>query len=147
MATPRVASGVLILRGRSVLMVRPSYKDHWEIPGGYAEPGESPGAACRREIREEIGLDAHGLRFAAVDWAPDDSEGDKLLFLFADPALHGLDADALRFPDGELLAARYVELTDLENVTVARLARRVRETAESLLAGGSPLYLEHGSHP
>lgn len=28
----------------------------WELPGGLLEPGESPEACCRRELREEAGL-------------------------------------------------------------------------------------------
>src|SRR4051794_34297997 len=57
MATPRVAAGALIrdVEGR-ILLVKPTYKDGWDIPGGYVEPGESPADACNREIAEEIGL-------------------------------------------------------------------------------------------
>ena len=57
-ATPRVAAGALFFddAGR-VLLVHPTYKDTWDIPGGYVERGESPAAACRRELQEELGLD------------------------------------------------------------------------------------------
>ena len=30
------------------------YKDWWEFPGGKGEPGETPGDAIVREIREEV---------------------------------------------------------------------------------------------
>lgn len=57
-ATPRVAAGALFLdSGGRVLLVHPTYKDIWDIPGGYVERGESPAAACRREVAEELGLD------------------------------------------------------------------------------------------
>lgn len=70
-ATPRVAAGALFLdaEGR-VLLVHPTYKDTWDIPGGYVERGESPAAACQREILEELGIDRAPARLAAVDWAP-----------------------------------------------------------------------------
>ncbi|WP_230511641.1 NUDIX domain-containing protein [Salinispora arenicola] len=52
-ATPRVAAGALFLNNEGhVLLVHPSYKKHWDIPGGYVEPGESPRAACIREVEE-----------------------------------------------------------------------------------------------
>src|SRR2546427_4897446 len=58
MATPRIAAGVLFRDpdGR-VLLVKPTYKAGWDIPGGYVEPGESPKQAALREVREELGIE------------------------------------------------------------------------------------------
>src|SRR5262245_11295641 len=83
-ALARLAGGALFTDadGR-VLLVRPTYKDYWDIPGGYAEPGESPRAACVREVQEELGIappiDSQPL---VIDWAPLEGEGDKTLFVF-----------------------------------------------------------------
>ena len=51
----RAAAGVLFFDsdGR-VLVVHPTYKDEWEIPGGSLEPDESPFMACEREVKEEV---------------------------------------------------------------------------------------------
>jgi 8-oxo-dGTP diphosphatase len=33
------------------------YPDVWDLPGGHVEPGELPGAALARELREELAID------------------------------------------------------------------------------------------
>jgi 8-oxo-dGTP pyrophosphatase MutT (NUDIX family) len=33
------------------------YPDVWDLPGGHVEPGELPGLALVRELREELGID------------------------------------------------------------------------------------------
>src|SRR3954462_11446631 len=100
MARPRVAAGVLVhdAQGR-VLMVRPTYKDGWDIPGGYVEPDESPTAAAQREFQEELGVPRGPGRLLVVDWAPHPDEGDKLLFIFDGGPLANDDVSALT-PDG-----------------------------------------------
>jgi alpha-1,2-mannosyltransferase len=50
-----VADGKLLLARRS----RPAeLAGLWELPGGKVEPGETPEQALRRELREELGVDA-----------------------------------------------------------------------------------------
>ncbi|MCX4094848.1 NUDIX domain-containing protein [Nocardia sp. alder85J] len=77
MATPRIAVGIVVPNGPVVLMVKPTYKEHWDIPGGYVERGESPRAACEREVHEELGISIDGLHLAAVDWASCTIEGPR----------------------------------------------------------------------
>ncbi len=136
-ATPRVAAGALFFddQGR-VLLVHPTYKDTWDIPGGYVERGESPAAACRRELNEELGLDCSPQRLLAVDWAPSDHEGDKLLFLFD---CGQLDPDHITLDGRELDRWEWVETERLDQYVIDRIARRIRSTV-----AGDTRYLEHG---
>ncbi|MCL7457390.1 NUDIX hydrolase [Micromonospora sp. MSM11] len=144
-ATPRVAAGALFFDGEGrVLLVRPSYKNHWDIPGGYVEPGESPRAACMREIKEEMGLTTTIGSMLVVDWAPVEHEGDKLLFVFDAGSLTSEQEEAIRFADGELTEWRYVAAEDLEHHVPPRLVRRIC-TAIAARRSGSPTYAEHGS--
>ena len=46
--------GVLLVEGGVVLVRNP--RDEWELPGGRAEPGETPETALAREFAEELAL-------------------------------------------------------------------------------------------
>lgn len=58
----RLVAAALILRGDEVLICqrRPDQPMalQWEFPGGKLEPGESPEAALKRELEEELGITA-----------------------------------------------------------------------------------------
>ena len=145
MATPRVAAGALIRNPQGhLLLVRPTYKDGWDIPGGYVEPGESPGAACLRELKEEIGLTIAIGRLLVVDWAPHPAEGDKLLFVFDGGTMTDAEAAAL-VPDGvEIAEIRFHAEVGLEGRMPDRLSRRLRLAAEAARLGDT-IYAEHGA--
>src|SRR4051794_36656315 len=53
----RVATDVIIRdQDDRLLLVNPTYKPDWDLPGGMAEANEAPIEAAHRELREELGL-------------------------------------------------------------------------------------------
>src|ERR1700723_3528264 len=67
-----VSAGAMIFdpTGR-LLILKPTYKSGWTIPGGIMEAdGETPWQACRREVREECGIDVRSGRLACTDFRP-----------------------------------------------------------------------------
>ncbi len=149
LATPRVAAGALFFdpAGR-VLLVHPRYKGTWDIPGGYVERGESPAAACRREVAEELGFDRLRHRLVSVDWEPHGQQGDTIFFLF-DYGDLDTDEHRLLHLDGDKLNRwRWVELAQLDRYVNPRVARRIRSTADDAATDGTdPSYLENGEPP
>ncbi|MBI1758778.1 MAG: NUDIX hydrolase [Actinobacteria bacterium] len=146
MARPRVAAGVLIRDpGGRVLLVKPTYKDGWDLPGGYVEPGETPTQACVREAAEELGLAITPGGLLVADWAPHPAEGDKILFVFDGGVLTPDDPQPV--PDGvEIAEARFWPPEEFHALTPARLTRRLH-LAVTAVASGQPAYAEHGMAP
>lgn len=73
----RSASGV-VLRNHSgdILLVKPSYKDHWQLAGGMVDDLESPHSAALREVHEELGLRLDNVRLRVMDYVPSETLGD-----------------------------------------------------------------------
>ncbi len=58
---PASAGALLHDDGGRILVLKPTYKRGWTVPGGQMEEdGESPWEACRREVAEETGLTCGG---------------------------------------------------------------------------------------
>jgi 8-oxo-dGTP diphosphatase len=149
-AAPRVAAGVLYFDGAErVLLVHPTYKEGWELPGGYLMPGETPTSALRREILEELGTPLPVGELLVVDWAPSEREGDKVLFVFDGGELSEEQLAVIRVDGVEIDCYGYYGRTEIDGVLIPRLARRVHVAIEAKLQGGSGIragavYLEHG---
>lgn len=77
-----------------VLLVRHTYgRLNWELPGGGADPGESPDETAVREIREETGLEVRIDRLTGAYYEagprPGNDHGPILHFVFLVQAMHG----------------------------------------------------------
>ena len=144
-ATPRAAAGVLYFDGpERVLLVHPTYKEGWDLPGGYLMPGETPSSALRREILEELGAPLPFGRLLVVDWAPSEREGDKVLFVFDGGELREEQFAAIRVDGVEIDRCAYRGRGELDGLLIPRLARRVHAAIEAR-AAGETVYLEHGT--
>ena len=144
-ATPRTAAGVLYFDGAEhVLLVHPTYKEGWDLPGGYLMPGETPTSALRRELAEELGADLPIGDLLVVDWAPSEAEGDKVLFVFDGGELTEGQRVAIRVDGVEIDRYAYHHTSALDGLLIPRLARRVHVAVQAKASGGGTVYLEHG---
>ena len=73
--TPQLRVAAIIVRNRQILLVehRKRGEKYWVLPGGRLEGLETLDAALRRELHEELGLDAHVRELVIVSemLAPD----------------------------------------------------------------------------
>lgn len=84
---------VIVTASEGVLAIRRSDgTPPWTFPGGEIEPGETPAAAGRREVKEETGLDVVAGRILGKRVHP--QTGRQVIFLAARPARHA-DARAV----------------------------------------------------
>lgn len=51
------ASAVVVDETDRILLVKRTDNSHWTIPGGALDPGEDIATCCRREVKEESGLE------------------------------------------------------------------------------------------
>jgi 8-oxo-dGTP pyrophosphatase MutT (NUDIX family) len=66
---PASAGALIWSRTGRLLVLKPTYKGGWTLPGGVMEAdGETPWEACRREAREECGLDVSRGQLVCVDF-------------------------------------------------------------------------------
>src|SRR4051794_4148976 len=141
---PRVpaSAGALIYdeRGR-LLILKPTYKKGWTIPGGQIDPGESPWAACAREAHEECGLVVENGRLVCVDFRPQrpDRPGG-LRFLFDCGPLDSETQASIRLQDDEIEAHRFADLDDALELLSGPIRRRVAKAA----GANQCVYLEDG---
>lgn len=139
-----VAAGALFLDASSrVLLVEPTYKDTWEIPGGVVDVGESPRETCAREITEELALTRSPGRLLVVDHCRRPYvRWEGLRFVFDGGGLQPAEIARIVVPGDELRSFRFVDSEQLPELAAAPLATRVTVALQASI--GETLYLENG---
>ncbi|BFG78017.1 hypothetical protein PTKU46_60500 [Paraburkholderia terrae] len=105
---------VAIYVGRALLLVKSSYRPEWNFPGGSLQPGETPDAAARREMEEEIGLSSYALRPAGSVCGNWEGRRDRVHFF----ELHLDRMPELRLDNREIVAARLASPEELHGIAL-----------------------------
>lgn len=138
------AGAVLLNSDQNILLVKPTYRQKWLLPGGIVEAHESPGAACVREVKEELGLGIcleHLLCIEYRSTAPPKTES--LQFIFYCGILTSSQIEQITLPPDELNAFCFVSIDEAKEKLETLSARRI-QWAWKALHNQRTIYAENG---
>lgn len=128
-----MGAGVLFFDNeRKVLLVQPTYKGTWEIPGGVVESNESPRDAAIREVKEELGLQLRpdAINLLCVEYmAAGDEITESLMFVFDGGILSEERLNQMRLDASEIKSFQFVAAKDVSDLLGAVLGGRIEKCA------------------
>src|SRR3984957_10498573 len=141
-AIPASAGALIFDRAGRLLILKPTYKSGWTIPGGVMEAdGETPWEACRREVREECGIEVTRGRLACMDFRrPKPGRAGGIRFLFDCGQLGDEDLAGIVVQPAEVSEYRRPTVPAAREMLGGPIGRRARAPPRHK----SLVYLENG---
>lgn len=139
------ASVLLTDEDGRVLLVKPNYRDHWLIPGGYVDQQESPHDALARELHEELGLKINPGALLVIDWASPAGQRPRPLIAFVFDG-GNISRDDVKVDHDELDTFGFFDPDLCRQLLPPSIAPRVGAALEAR-AKGTTVYLADGASP
>jgi 8-oxo-dGTP diphosphatase len=141
-AIPASAGALVFDRKGRLLILKPTYKAGWTIPGGVMEAdGETPWEACQREVREECGLTVRTARLAAVDFRrPKPGRPGGIRYLFDCGRLSAAELDGIMLQPEEISDYGILKV----QAALPLLSGPIRRRLRAACAAPATVYLENG---
>ena len=124
-------------------MLQPSYKSVMEIPGGIVEQNESPYDACKREVKEELGVNVSIDRMLCVDYNKADvDKTESLMFIFSGGIINSETIENIQVDEKEILGFKFLNPNEIKDFTTETLSRRIDKSLMAL-ENHTSFYLEN----
>jgi 8-oxo-dGTP diphosphatase len=117
------------------MLVRPTYKPYWDIPGGYVEPGETPKDACVREVFEELACACRSAGCSPSTGPRTPTKATRCRSYSTADTSRPMYVANIHFGDGEIGKYAFIPPEKLDDFTVPRLANRLRATLAARQTG------------
>jgi 8-oxo-dGTP pyrophosphatase MutT (NUDIX family) len=135
----RMASAVLLFNEQhQVLVVQPTYKESWELPGGVIELDESPKSALIREVKEELNLqlEPENIKFLLLDYMAGNGDiTEALMLVFSGGLLSEQQRKSIRLPEDELKSYKFAEQSEAVALLGTNLGDRLLRAIEAQKSG------------
>ena len=140
----RIGTGVLFFNEKKeLLIVKPTYKPYWSIPGGIVDNNESPRQACVREVKEELDLDINIDKLLCVDYIfTFPKKYESLQFTFLGGKLNSKQIGNIKIPKKELEKYRFLEINKAIRLVSKHLAKRLPSCLKAMKENKT-VYLEN----
>ena len=141
-AIPASAGALIFDRAGLLLILKPTYKSGWTIPGGVMEAdGETPWEACQREVREECGIDVRRGQLVCMDFRrPRPGKPGGIRFLFHCGAIADESLAAIVLQPEEISEYRLAALPE----ALPLLRQPIRLRVQAATSARGLVYLEGG---
>ncbi len=148
MPKKRMAASALFLDEQGkILIVKPTYRPDWLLPGGIVEDHESPRQACIREIKEELNIDAPLDKLLCIEHLSDDTQQtESVQFVFYGGLIPASQLPSIALPVPELSEYRFSMREEALQLLSCKLARRLPYCLQAL-KDNMTFYLEDGKFP
>jgi 8-oxo-dGTP diphosphatase len=136
-----VVTALLTDEDHRILIVKPTHKEGWILPGGYVEIGESPSEACQREVEAELGIVIQKpSRLLSIDYHCHRNE--YIMFIFDGGVLSNEQLQSIRLPSS---LKEFLFVPHKKAITMLRpnSARRLLPTITAWSEKNAIAYLEH----
>lgn len=133
------AAAVMYAPDGRILLVEPSYKEHFDLPGGAVEAGEPPWRAVAREVREELGLDRWFGPPVLVDYTSGGALPEGLAWVFDGGLITEREVRALTLTDPEVTSVGLYTSAEAAARTPPRLFGRIQVALQMAAEGGFAL--------
>lgn len=134
------ASCLFFNSSNQLLLLKPTYRENWLIPGGVVEANESPRQTCIREVKEEIGINHQPQSLLCIDYINSPQNyGEALQFVFYGGTL---TAEEIKIDREEIAHYQFAPSDQAIALLGKHAQRRIYWSLEALKSNKT-LYLEN----
>ncbi len=112
-----------------ILLLEPTYKEDWEIPGGIIEENESPREACKREVLEELWLEKQVWELLCLEYQRESD--DSYMFVFDGGVLSEEEIVNIKLQESEIKSFGFYSLEDVEDKFLKKMFVRIGKCVEA----------------